>query len=434
MSQLVWIYWPNLKDKSGWYQAKKVGSEYVYTKKWIKHGQNVIRNDSDSARELHGGRFKKINSTMEGKLSGEYVTNIDIKMQGKKVGKKVGKKIEVKANKIEFILRGLCQDYLQKSCKGSMHISIPRKDIDIIRELFKTSLRNEIESCGAFSCKYQNDCKLRLQIDPEKTKAGLEMANWTACAQEEDFPFTFHTHHIVYNKDGDQVFNNPMLYSDEDLIGLVQDSYANDGILSNKTGMNVFDLLATPMGLFVCGANKKIIKEWKSREPKRTTISQQELEDIFKKNKSWKYQWKKKGWKWDNPYPKVPLTKPQKEWLFYKLYWGHEENAFNHKVYNDWFGSYANREEPDTQYFEIEDKFAHLGYGEWHDEEVTNVEWRHFAPKVEQLEWFDSQAMLDIDWNTDEMLQRYLSHMRNLGFQILFFNWNDNIEFNWNVV
>jgi hypothetical protein len=91
-----------------------------------------------------------------------------------------------------------------------------------------------------------------------------------------DFPFTFHTHPVVIKTDDYTnnrfVDNYPNIISDEDLIGSIQDNYyynhAEIRNICDKTGnilsggINFFDIVAVPYGLFVYRprSNSKIMK------------------------------------------------------------------------------------------------------------------------------------------------------------------------------
>ena len=93
----------------------------------------------------------------------------------------------------------------------------------------------------------------------------------TTSLNSGDFPFTFHTHPIVI-KLGNRVNepsidNYPNVMSSEDLIGSIEDNYyynhQTDRSLCNKIpsqkigGINFFDILAVPYGLFVYRPNKE---------------------------------------------------------------------------------------------------------------------------------------------------------------------------------
>lgn len=73
---LIWIYWTpsTAEDFSGWYQARKQGSEYIYTKKWIKKGTKTVKNNSQDENEPHGGRLVEVTNANLGKRDGDYMT------------------------------------------------------------------------------------------------------------------------------------------------------------------------------------------------------------------------------------------------------------------------------------------------------------------------------------------------------------------------
>src|SRR5690606_24249041 len=93
------------------------------------------------------------------------------------------------------------------------------------------------------------------------------------------YEFTFHCHPIECDEYGN-VINIPNLVSNEDMIGVVQDSYKNTGYLSNRNGKNIFDILCCPMGIFVYAAEEKIINKWIECED---VIAQSNVEYYYRK-------------------------------------------------------------------------------------------------------------------------------------------------------
>lgn len=117
------------------------------------------------------------------------------------------------------------------------------------------------ERGGHFCYKKDND-KLTVEVD------GLVQANLmpgTTSLNSGDFPFTFHTHPVVINLDEIMIDNYPNLISSEDLIGCIVDNfycnYPDGRSICNKTqtqqvgGINFFDIVAVPYGLFVYRPN-----------------------------------------------------------------------------------------------------------------------------------------------------------------------------------
>jgi len=242
----------------------------------------------------------------------------------------------------------------------------------------------------------------------------------TICQQTDDYAFSFHTHPIVFH-DGEQD-NYPNIFSDEDFIGIVQDSYANNGILSNENGILIFETLLTPMGIFFCGADEEIIEEWIVRQIP-TPENKEDLKGIlgfFKLTKAWKANFGK---------IEFPPSQKEQRWLensIKKQSFSKVENAYNNVFFNKWFGSYGYKE--DTVYEDLVYNYAYLGYTLPEEKEYMD------KPKNEQNKWFRSSKFLSIDWKKDDMLQEYLNDLRDLGFQIEFFNWSDSIDFEWKII
>lgn len=111
---------------------------------------------------------------------------------------------------------------------------------------------------GGHFCYKKDDDKLTVEI------VGLVQASLmpgTTSLNSGDFPFIFHTHPVVINLDENIIDNYPNLISSEDLIGCIVDNfycnYSDDRSICNKTqtqrvgGINFFDIVAVPYGLFV---------------------------------------------------------------------------------------------------------------------------------------------------------------------------------------
>jgi len=94
--------------------------------------------------------------------------------------------------------------------------------------------------------------------------------NCTSC-NTGDYPFTFHTHPVVLFADTKEVDNIPNLISDEDLKSIIVDSIWNvigtksdrkicgeessqtTTFWGNTSGVNIFDILAVPCGIYIYG-------------------------------------------------------------------------------------------------------------------------------------------------------------------------------------
>ena len=111
---------------------------------------------------------------------------------------------------------------------------------------------------GGHFCYNKNDNNLFIEITgfiQSSTMPGTTSLN------SGDYPFTFHTHPIVINKTEHKIDNYPNLISGEDLIGSIQDNYyynyksdrkiCEAKLPKNVGGINFFDIVAVPYGLFV---------------------------------------------------------------------------------------------------------------------------------------------------------------------------------------
>ena len=76
-----------------------------------------------------------------------------------------------------------------------------------------------------------------------------------------DYAYTFHAHPILTL--GDLPSNYANLIGNEDMISVVEDAAGNDCPISNPKGASVFDVLLSPVGIFIYGAGPKIIAKWK---------------------------------------------------------------------------------------------------------------------------------------------------------------------------
>jgi len=111
---------------------------------------------------------------------------------------------------------------------------------------------------GGHFCYTKNNNDFTVKIT-SLIQAGLMPG--TTSLNSGDFPFTFHTHPIVINLNKNIVDNYPNLISDEDLIGSVVDNiycnFLDERNICDKTGnqniggINFFDIVAVPYGLFV---------------------------------------------------------------------------------------------------------------------------------------------------------------------------------------
>lgn len=115
---------------------------------------------------------------------------------------------------------------------------------------------------GGHFCYTKNNNDFTVKIT-SLIQAGLMPG--TTSLNSGDFPFTFHTHPIVINLDENIVDNYPNLISDEDLGGAIIDNFfcnfLDERNICDKTGnqniggINFFDIVAVPYGLFIYRPN-----------------------------------------------------------------------------------------------------------------------------------------------------------------------------------
>jgi len=118
---------------------------------------------------------------------------------------------------------------------------------------------------GGHFCYTKNDTNLTVELN---NFIQADLMPETTSLNSGDFPFTFHTHPIVIKLDTNLVDNYPNLISDDDLIGSIIDNYYCKFLrkrnicntLGNQKigGINFFDILAVPYGLFVYRPNPNI--------------------------------------------------------------------------------------------------------------------------------------------------------------------------------
>lgn len=113
---------------------------------------------------------------------------------------------------------------------------------------------------GGHFCYNKNDNNLFIEITGFIQSSTIP---GTTSLNSGDYPFTFHTHPIVIGKTAHKTYvdNFPNLISDQDLIGSIQDNYYYDcrndrkiceaKLPENVGGINFFDIVAVPYGLFV---------------------------------------------------------------------------------------------------------------------------------------------------------------------------------------
>jgi len=115
---------------------------------------------------------------------------------------------------------------------------------------------------GGHFCYTKNDSTFTVEITGF---IQAELMPETTSLNSGDFPFTFHTHPIVINLNENIIDNYPNLISDDDLGGAIVDNFycnfLDERNICNKTGdqniggINFFDIVAVPYGLFVYRPN-----------------------------------------------------------------------------------------------------------------------------------------------------------------------------------
>jgi hypothetical protein len=115
---------------------------------------------------------------------------------------------------------------------------------------------------GGHFCYTKDNTTFSVEIN-SLIQAGLMPG--TTSLNSGDFPFTFHTHPIVINLDENIIDNYPNLISDDDLGGAIVDNFfcnfLDERNICDKTGnqniggINFFDIVAVPYGLFVYRPN-----------------------------------------------------------------------------------------------------------------------------------------------------------------------------------
>ena len=147
--------------------------------------------------------------------------------------------------------------------------------IDGNNDIFTENMQNmQGSERGGHFCYTKNNNDFTVKIT-SLIQAGLMPG--TTSLNSGDFPFTFHTHPIVINLDENIVDNYPNLISDEDLGGAIVDNFfcnfLDERNICDKTGnqniggINFFDIVVVPYGLFVYrpnpnyGHNNRTIEE-----------------------------------------------------------------------------------------------------------------------------------------------------------------------------
>jgi hypothetical protein len=143
-----------------------------------------------------------------------------------------------------------------------MKYLIDEKNKRILRKIFLESLNKETEIAGRFfEIENIEEQVIELNVINEKIE-GDKKEGYTICGNDTlNSKYTFHTHCIEVDENEIPI-NYPNLISNEDLIGIVQDNHSNSGYLSNIDGINYFDILLCPMGIFLYYLKKSIIKKW----------------------------------------------------------------------------------------------------------------------------------------------------------------------------
>lgn len=157
---------------------------------------------------------------------------------------------------------------------------IPKAEKKKLRDIWLESGRLENgdgygeEISGIFRAEEVNKNTFHLfisKVDNSESSFTYKGSNgaFTVSGSGEDNPFCFHTHPIQTDLKGNLV-NYPNIISNEDLIGVTQDSNLNTGLTSNPNGILKFDIILCPIGIYVYSATQTIIDKYIEFEPKIT--------------------------------------------------------------------------------------------------------------------------------------------------------------------
>eukprot|EP01080_Neovahlkampfia_damariscottae_P007883 gene7883-12352_t len=297
-----------------------------------------------------------------------------------------------------------------------------------LRKIWKKSMMIQEEIAGTFSTQ-KNEKNFELILEEAQCE-GRKEDGYTVCGFDPtmDCEYTFHTHCVEVDKNG-WPQNYPNLISNEDMIGIVQDSYLNDGYLSNDNGKNHFDVLCCPIGILIYFSKPKIIQRWKECEEKIT------------KNNYIEYM------KWFKPRYKKPKNSSVEEEIEIlkeliqttkskkNQFWATEENALMNSDFNQYIGSwYYDQHGIGIFPNEIKKKFSCLGYSKWFKvkpkDEVSDTSTpkdRANSTWEDQFRWFSSDEFLKKSFKSE--LSSYIKCLDKYGFGVKFFHWNDDIQF-----
>lgn len=303
-----------------------------------------------------------------------------------------------------------------------------------LRKIWLESMKKQQEIASFFEAlEKPNSIELIIPQQKNQISFGRRESTYTVC-MNEDKEYTFHTHPVEFDKNG-WPQNYPNLISNEDMIGCVQDHYANPGYLSNVNGKNVFDVLLCPMGIFVYSAKRKIIEKWVELEDKIDIDNIEEYVRLFnprfrlqkyleKSNDIQALEQKVKHWIQTNTTERNP-------------FWATEENALMNNGFNKYIGSWYYTNKGKGIFAEVMIKnFKTLGYEYWFKkkpkDEISDTstdEHRANATFEDQMRFFTSDEFFKINFHQSKKLQKYLKLMNDLGYYCKFFNWTDRIEF-----
>ena len=174
--------------------------------------------------------------------------------------------------------------------KKSKVFYISHETKEKLRDIWKKSMEIQEEIAGTFSLSEEENNNGFLELILNETQCkGRKEDSYTVCGFDPtmDSEYTYHTHCVEVDENG-WPQNYPNLISNEDMIGIVQDSHLNDGYLSNDYGKNIFDVLCCPVGIFIYYSKPGIIEHWKK------------CEDVINEKNYLKYM------KWFNPKYKKP--------------------------------------------------------------------------------------------------------------------------------
>lgn len=283
------------------------------------------------------------------------------------------------------------------------------------------------------------------------------------------------------------------LIGNEDMISVVEDAASNKCPVSNPSGASIFDVLLTPLGIFVYGAAPKILNKWRECYKKQKIESAKlrsfarpmgldpsdemfvlsseeallpgnltyEFFDPFSGQSNFMEDEYNNNDEYDDEYDsndeyndgngddddadgnyEEKESKRSKGWNTTS-----RKRSVQASTENYYFEQYIGTREAhnkDSVWSDIKRKFGLMGYGMWgvsgdSIEDMASIVQppgqRAWGNTLRQMTWFTSKEFLNTDVLTSEpLLAHYLLYLQDLGFYVKFFNWgplSSPISFFW---